>query len=146
VWEYLAKSATAFVLGFAPFVEIYLAIPAAVAMGLDYASAAIWCAVGNFLPVPMIVYFHETLMRVRTVGPWLQRLSTGRARRILNRHGPVFLIFATPWISVWPVAAAAATLGMNRRKVMFYIFISVFGHAIVLSALIALGVDFATSD
>jgi hypothetical protein len=145
--EYLAKSLSAFVAGFTPFLEIYIAIPGAIfGLGLDYVSAAVWCTIGNYLPVPAIVLFHERLSRMAYIGPWLARLSSGRSRRILDRHGPAFLILATPWISVWPVTAAAAALGMNRNKVMLYILISLVGYAIVLTALIALGVEWWTGE
>ncbi|MEX2672373.1 MAG: small multi-drug export protein [Phycisphaeraceae bacterium] len=141
MWEYITKAATAWFLGFFPFLEIYVAIPASIALGLDYVSVVFWCVLGNYMPVPMIVAFHSRLRRVPRIGPWLDRLATGRGRRILHRHGPMFVLFATPWIGIWAVAAAAQTLGMHRGKLLFYSFASVAGYGIILTIMIALGLD-----
>lgn len=139
--EYATKAATAWGLGFFPFLEIYVAIPAAVAMGLDYVSVVFWCTFGNYLPVPLIVLFHQRLKRLPRVGPFLERLATGRGKRLLDQHGPIFVLLATPWIGIWAVAAAAQALGMHRGKLLACTFASVTAYAIALTLLIALGVD-----
>ena len=110
MWEYATKAATALALGFAPFLEIYVAIPVAMAMGLGHVSVVLWCVLGNFLPVPIIVFAYDWLRRRPRLGPWLERLATGRAQRVLSRHGPIFVLLVTPWIGIWAVAAAARVM------------------------------------
>lgn len=39
--EYIGGAAVAWLIGFAPFLEIYLAVPVAIAAGLDYFSAVL---------------------------------------------------------------------------------------------------------
>jgi hypothetical protein len=50
--DYAAKAATAWFVGFFPLFEIYLAVPAAVAMGLDYVSAGSLARLGQLLAGP----------------------------------------------------------------------------------------------
>jgi len=44
--EYIAKAFAAWFIGFFPYFEIYVAVPAAIAMGLDYFSAVTWSVFG----------------------------------------------------------------------------------------------------
>lgn len=55
--NYLWLAASAWFMGFFPMLEIYVAIPASMVMGLDAVSSIIWAGFGNFLPVPMIAFF-----------------------------------------------------------------------------------------
>ena len=49
--DYVARAASAWFLGFFPFVEIYVAVPTAFAFGLDPSSAVVWPVLGNVTPV-----------------------------------------------------------------------------------------------
>lgn len=146
MWTYITLAATAWFIGFFPFLEIYVAIPVAMAAGLDPVSTVVWCVLGNFMPVPLIIFFHTQLLRIRRVGPWLQRLAEGRARRVLNRYGGYILLIGTPWIGIWAVAAAAQAMGMHRGKLLLYSFISVAAYGIVLVVMISFGVDWWQSE
>jgi uncharacterized membrane protein len=141
MFDYAFKAAIAWFLGFFPFFEIYVAVPAAIAMGLDYPSAVFWTVLGNFLPVPLIVFFYGQLVRLRRIGPWLQGLASPRAKGLLDRHGPWFILLATPWIGVWAVAVTAMALGMNQRNLLLFTLISISVYAIVLAGLIAFGIQ-----
>lgn len=139
--EYAAKAATAWFLGFFPFLEIYVAVPAAVAMGLDYVSAVVWPVLGNYAPVPLIVIFYRQLLKLRRVGPWLERLASPRARGHLDRHGPWVVLVATPWVGTWALAVTAVALGMDRRRLLLHSFISITVYAALLAGMIALGIE-----
>ena len=88
MFDYAAKAATAWFLGFFPFFEIYVAVPAAIAMGLDPVSAVIWTVLGNYLPVPLIVIFYRQLLNHQRLGPWLAKLASPRAKGLLDSYGP----------------------------------------------------------
>lgn len=144
--DYVAKAASAFFLGFFPFLEIYLAVPAAIAMGLDPVSAIVWPALGNYLPVPLIVFFYARLRELPRVGPWLERRAGSRAKRLLDRYGAWFILLATPWIGVWAVAATVQALGMDRNKLLVYSLVSIVLYAVALALLIQLGVDWLRAE
>ncbi|GFP28874.1 hypothetical protein HKBW3S33_02290, partial [Candidatus Hakubella thermalkaliphila] len=57
------------------------------------------------------------------------------------RHGPWFILLATPWIGVWAVAVTAMALGMNQRQLLLFTLISISVYAIVLAGLIAFGIQ-----
>ncbi len=139
--DYFAKAASAWFLGFFPFFEIYVAVPAAIAMGLDTVSAIVWPAFGNYLPVPLIVFFYARLRKLPRVGPWLERRASSRAKRLLDRYGAWLILLATPWIGVWAVAATVQALGMDRNKLLVYSLVSIVLYAVALALLIQLGVD-----
>ncbi|NBD17321.1 MAG: hypothetical protein GVY04_14630 [Cyanobacteria bacterium] len=61
--DYFAQSLTVFFMGFFPYAEIYLAIPAGLALGLDPVSTVAFGVMGNFAPIPFIHYSYEQLFR-----------------------------------------------------------------------------------
>ncbi|MCC5878002.1 MAG: small multi-drug export protein [Candidatus Sumerlaeia bacterium] len=142
--EYIAKSFSVFFVGFFPFAEIYVAVPAGFALGLDPASVIVWSIVGNFLPVLLIQWFHDVLLRIPRFGPWLGGLASEKVKDRLDRHGFWFVVLATPWIGVWVVAAVLRLLDMDPRKAVLSILIGVVGYAVVIAGLIMAGVELAS--
>ena len=53
---------TVFFVSMVPLVELRLAVPMAVGMGLPYIPALIVCVLGNMLPVPIIYFFARTVL------------------------------------------------------------------------------------
>lgn len=141
VVEYIARAATAWFLGFFPFFEIYVAVPAAIALGLDYLSAVVWSVLGNFTPVLLIVFAYEQLMRANAVRAWLETRRSARFEGLINRYGTPFILLITPWIGVWVVAATARLLGMDRRALLLYSFISIALYAVAIAVAVAVGID-----
>lgn len=130
--EYASKAGLAWFLGFFPFFEIYAAVPASMAVGLDHTSAAFWSVLGNYCPVLLIVFGYERLMRIEKVRNWLARRSSERFQRLVNRYGAWFILLVTPWIGIWVVAVTAQLLGMKRSTLLLYSLISIasYGFAI----------------
>jgi uncharacterized membrane protein len=137
--DYAARAATAWFLGFFPFFEIYVAIPAAFALGLDPVSAVLWPVLGNVAPIILIAFAHEQLKRIERVRRWLQGRRSERFETWINRYGAPFVLLVTPWIGVWAVAATARALGMNRATLMLYTSVSITVYAIVIGAGIVVG-------
>ncbi|TCJ19920.1 hypothetical protein E0L93_02910 [Rubrobacter taiwanensis] len=142
--EYIGKAAAAWFMGFFPFFEIYVAVPASIALGLDYFSAVFWPVLGNFTPVPLIVFAHNQLMRIERVKRWLTGRTSERFERWLNRYGSWVILIVTPWVGIWVVAATARALGMRSGPLLLYSFISILAYAVLIAAGIALGIDFLT--
>ncbi len=126
-------------MGFFPFFEIYVAVPAAFALGLDAVSAVVWPVLGNVTPVFLIVFGYEQLMRIEGVRRWLQGRRSERFERWIGRYGAPFVLLVTPWIGVWAVAVTAMALGMNRTTLWVYASVSITAYAIAIAAAITFG-------
>jgi len=144
--DYAARAASAWFLGFFPFFEIYVAVPAAFALGLDPVSAVVWPVLGNVTPVFLIVFGYEQLMRVERLRGWLQGRRSARFERWIDRYGASFVLLVTPWIGVWAVAATAQALGMQRATLVGYSLVSISVYAILIAVGIVFGFDLARRD
>jgi uncharacterized membrane protein len=141
--DYPVRAASAWFLGFFPFFEIYVAVPAAFGLGLDPVSAVVWPVLGNVTPLFVIAYGYERLTRIDRVRRWLQGRRSARLERWVDSYGAPFVLLVTPWIGVWAVAATAKALGMRQAALAAYSAISITAYALVIAAAIALGVDWA---
>ncbi len=117
--DYVVRAATAWFLGFFPYFEIYVTVPAAIALRLDYFSAVFWSSLGNFAAVPVILIFYKQLMRINRLRNWLEkRTASERYRKNLDRYGVPFVLLMTPIVGVWVMAAMAKAAGMNEAKLL----------------------------
>ena len=144
--DYSARAASAWFLGFLPFLEIYVAVPAAFGLGLDPISAVVWPVLGNVTPVFIIVFGYEQLMRFERVRRWLDGRRSARFERWINRYGAPFVLLVTPWIGVWAVAATAQALGMQRATLVGFSVVSITVYAIVIAVGLVVGFDLAWQD
>ena len=144
--DYAARAASAWFLGFFPFFEIYVAVPAAFGLGLDPVSAVVWPVLGNVTPVFLIVLGYEQLMRVERLRGWLQGRRSARFERWIDRYGAPFVLLVTPWIGVWAVAATAQALGMQRAALVGYSVVSISVYATLIAVGIVFGFDLAHRD
>ena len=139
--EYVAAAALAWIVGFVPLFEVYVAIPVGLAAGLDPISATVWSALGNIVPLFVVDLGYERLRRVERIDHWLAMLRRERVERILNRYGFVAVFAATPLLGVWTMALAAKALGMASRPFLISSVGSVFVYAVLITAGILLGID-----
>lgn len=139
--EYWAKAFAVWFIGFFPLAEIYVAVPAGMAMGLDVVSAVVWGSAGNYAPVLLLHYGYEALARQPRLAGWLARLSSEGARARLERHGFWFVLLVTPWTGVWIMAATVKLFGMRQRPFLVASLLSIVGYAVAIGALLAAGID-----
>ncbi len=140
IGEYIIKAATAWFIGFFPLAEIYVAIPAAIATGLDDISVVFWSVFGNITPVILINYLYEWMLRFPRVGRWLTGLVSDKVKARINRWGMWFVLLVTPWTGVWVMAVTAKALGMSSRRFIPAAFVSVLVYAIVIVILLRAGI------
>lgn len=144
--EYASKAGMAWFLGFFPLIEIYAAVPAAIALGLDYISAAFWSVIGNYTPVLLIVYGYDQLMRIERLRRWLEKLRSERFSHLINRYGAWFILLITPWTGVWVVAATAHVFGMKRSTLLLFSFISVAAYGTLIAVGVQQGIAFFSTE
>lgn len=139
--EYWIKAVSVWMLGFFPLTEIYIAVPAGLAMGLDAASAVFWGVAGNYVPVLLLHYGYGRLLQIARIREWLRRLHSPKLKRQMDRRGFWFVLLITPWSGVWIMAATVKLAGMRDRPFLIASFLSIAGYAVIIAAIIALGVE-----
>lgn len=140
--EYVTAAALAWLIGFLPLFEIYLAIPVGLAAGLDPVSATFWAALGNIVPLWLVDLGYERLRRIERIDRYLSVLRRERVERALDRFGFFAVILATPLLGVWTMALAAKGLGMSSRPFLLASTVSVVFYAVVVTVSIELGLEF----
>ena len=143
--DYAARAAGAWLLGFAPFAEIYVAVPVALATGLDPASVVVWTVAGNYAPVPLIHLLYERLVAIPRVGRWFGRLVSERFAARIERHGMWIVLIVTPWVGVWAVAVTAKVVRLRRRALFGATLLSIVLYAVALVVLIELGLQLGSA-
>lgn len=71
----ITKAAAAWFMGFFPYFEIYVAVPAAIALGLDYVSAVAWSVFGNYTPVLLIHFLYKQMIKNERINRWFENLT-----------------------------------------------------------------------
>lgn len=139
--EYIVLAATAWALGFVPYFEIYLAVPATMAMGLDPISSVFWSGLGNFSAVPVILFAREKLSHVSKISDWLEKLANSKYRETIDRLGNSFVLLFTPVTGIWVTAAVASTFGLTRSKLLITSAISVFLYGSIMAVATSTGLE-----
>ncbi|WP_027963621.1 small multi-drug export protein [Halalkalibacillus halophilus] len=142
MFEYIYLTAIAWFLGFFPLTEIYIAIPTSMIMGLDSVSAVIWASIGNFLPIPLIVYFYDSLMKWEPLGVWMRKLSNNRYREKIEQNGFIMILLLTPIIGGWAVGVIGRAIGLTKYKLFLSSAVSIFFYGIIIAFLTSYGIDF----
>lgn len=142
---YWVRAAGTWFTGFFPLAEIYVAVPVGIATGLDPVSVVFWAVLGNFMPVPLIHYGYEHLLRWAWLRNWLARIQSESLQASVNRYGYWFVLVITPWTGVWVMAVAAKALRLRAPVLFWATFKSIVLYAVAIAALIYAGVDLWSS-
>ncbi len=140
-FDYLTRAFSTWFAGFFPLAEIYVAVPAALAIGMDSASVIFWAVLGNYTPVLLIHYGYEQLSRSRRIAAWLDRLYSEKLKSRIQRYEIGFVLLMTPWTGVWVMTVTAKILRMRPARFLVASFVSVLVYAVLLVFLINSGVD-----
>ena len=120
-------------------------MPVALATGLDPGSVVAWTVAGNYAPVPLVHLLYERLVTIPRVGHWFGRLVSERFASRIDRQGMWIVLLVTPWVGVWAVAVTAKVVRLRRRALFGATFLSIALYAVVLVALIELGLQLGTA-
>ena len=141
VFEYLAQGLIVWFVGFFPLAEIYVAIPSAMALGLDKLSIFFWAVSGNFTPVIVVNALFQTMRSYQRVDDWLNRFASERVKKYVNQYGVWFVLFGTPWTGVWVMSVTAKSLGMSSDRLLIFSIISLCVYTVIIFVLIDFGVN-----
>lgn len=134
-----------FIISMLPVVELRLAIPVGVSMGLPVWQAAVISIVGNMLPAPFIIAFIRKVMDwLRGRAAWMQRFvlwlekkGTGpRAERVRRYEfwGLMILVaIPLPGTGAWTGALIAALMDIRMRRAIPPILLGVLIAALIVS-------------
>lgn len=142
---YLTKAGSAWFMGFFPLFEIYVAVPAAIALQLDYTSAVVWSVLGNFSVVPLLILFSTQPRRIGAVDRWMSSRNMERWAPSFNRYGSLFVLLMTPILGVWFMTPLAQAMGMKPTRLMISALLSISVYAVVIASSIALGLGWFTA-
>ena len=123
--DYIIKAAITWLIGFAPTFEVYIAVPAGMAMGIGTPSAIFWGVFGNFAAVPVILVFFRTIARIPFIRSLMDKRFSEAQQARLQRWGPWFVLLMTPLVGVWVVAIAARVAGLNQAMILVTSFVSI---------------------
>lgn len=127
----MLKYLSVFLLSMVPLVELRLAVPVAIGMGIDHIPAIAVCTVGNILPIPFIYFFARKFLtwgaRRRHIGRFCnfclvkgeragQKLVARTGRYGLFMALLLFVGIPLPGTGAWTGTLAASFLDMGIRS------------------------------
>jgi uncharacterized membrane protein len=142
ITEYFAKALTTWSVGFFPYAEVYAAVASGMALGLDTVSAVFWGVLGNFIPIPLLLWGYDLLMEIPQLRLWLLRLEKRggqRVREVLSRNSTWFLIPMTPLLGSWTVAIVGPFTGIAPRQLLVFSLLGITLYGIATAAVITTG-------
>ena len=90
----LLKYLSCFFISMVPLVELRLAVPMAVSMGLSYWPSLVVCVIGNLLPVPFIYFFARKVLEwgkdkkyIGSFFNWCLRKGESGGHKLTQRAG-----------------------------------------------------------
>lgn len=140
--EYVTKALTTGSVGFFPYAEVYAAVAAGMALGLDAVSAVVWGVLGNFLPIPLGLWGCDRLRQIPQLSAWLLRLEQRGGQRVkqaFNRYGAWFLIPMTPLVGSWTIAIVSPLTGIAPRQILAFSLIGITLYGVATAAAIVTG-------
>ncbi|CAM3866470.1 small multi-drug export protein [Alkalicoccus chagannorensis] len=141
MWDYIVMSATAWLLGFLPIFEIYLAVPAAIGMGLDPVSAVLWGTFGNFVTIPFLVYCYSLMTKINWMHRWLLRMADSKFSRRMRDRGFLYVLLATPLIGAWAVGVVGKVADMDKARLFLSSLLSIFLCGVVIAFFTVTGIE-----
>jgi uncharacterized membrane protein len=141
----VGKALVTFIISMLPVVELRLAIPMGVSLGLSVWQAAVISVLGNILPVPFIIAFIRVIMDwLRTKSKtmqrfvqWLEAKGTGpKANRVRQFEFWGLLLFVAiplPGTGAWTGALVAALLDVRMKRALPPIITGVIIAAVIVS-------------
>ena len=146
--EMLGKYLTVFFISMVPLVELRLAVPMAVGMGLPYMPSLIVCVIGNMLPVPLIYFFARKVLLWGENKPHIgkicrfflvkgekagQKLTKKTGRYGLFLALTLFVGIPIPGTGAWTGTLAASFLNMGIKSTALAVSLGVILAGVIMA-------------
>ena len=140
-----SESLVTFIISMLPVVELRLAIPVGVSLGLPVWKAAIISVIGNLLPAPFIIAFIRVFMEwlrgksktMQRFVAWLEKKGRSSKAERVRRYqfwGLLVLVaIPLPGTGAWTGALIAALLDIRMKRAMPPIVLGVLIAAVLVS-------------
>lgn len=144
----LTKYLSVFLVSMVPLVELRLAVPMAVGMGLPYFPSLIICVIGNMIPVPFIYFFARKILMWGESRPHIgkfcrvfldkgekagQKLAGKTGRYGLSVALLLFVGIPLPGTGAWTGALAASFLNMGIKSTAVSVSLGVILAGIIMA-------------
>lgn len=108
-----------FLISMVPLVELRLAVPMAVSMGLPYIPSLVVCVIGNMIPVPFIYFFARKFLNWGADRACIGRicrffLEKGSVPDRSRRRRPAGSALCLPCFSLWAFLCREPVPGPER--------------------------------
>ncbi len=148
------KYLTCFFISMVPLVELRLAVPMALGMGVPAIPAIIVCAIGNMVPVPIIYFFARKFLvwgaDKRYIGKVCsfflvkgeragQKLVAKTGRGGLFAALTLFVGIPIPGTGAWTGALGASFLDMGFKSTVLSVCLGVFLAGVIMAVASLLG-------
>ena len=150
----MLKYLAVFLISMVPLVELRLAVPFAIGIGIDYIPALIIGVLGNMIPVPFIYFFARRFLawgtRKKKIGKICKFfLVKGEqaGHRLMSKTGRYGLFIALvmfvgipiPGTGAWTGALAASCLDMGFKPTVLSVSLGVVLAGVIMAVASALG-------
>ena len=144
----LPKYLSVFLISMVPLVELRLAMPVAVGMGLPYFPALIVCTLGNMLPVPFIYFFARKFLLWGESKPYIGKicrffLEKGEraGQKLVSKTGRggmfvalmLFVGIPLPGTGAWTGTLAASFLDLGFKSTVVSVSLGVLMAGIIMA-------------
>ena len=127
-------------LGFLPIAEGNVAVPVALALGMNPFSAVCLSVLGTTTQTLLVRGFAGWILSIPRVAGWWERRFTGRTQRLFAWKGVTWVILVgIPWLGGVPTALGAQLAGMSFPRYACWAISGLILHAGTLALLIRLG-------
>lgn len=151
----MLKYLAVFLISMVPLVELRLAVPFAVGLGLPYIPSLVVSVIGNMIPVPFIYFFARKVLvwgsDKRYIGKFFrfclvkgeragQKLVKATGRGGLFMALLLFVGIPLPGTGAWTGALGASFLNMGFKSTVFSVSLGVILAGIIMATVSAAGV------
>ena len=151
----LQKYLLVFFVSMVPLIELRLAVPMAVGMGLDYWPSLVVCVIGNMLPVPIIYFFARKVLLWGCDKPYIGKFFTyclekgeRGGRKLTARAGRgglfvalmLFVGIPLPGTGAWTGTLAASFLNMGIKATSLAVSLGVILAGLIMGFVAMTGV------
>ena len=150
----MLKYLAVFLISMVPLVELRLAVPFAIGMGIDYIPALVISVLGNMIPVPFIYFFARKVLvwgaDKKYIGKFFrfclekgekagQKLVKTAGRGGLFIALMIFVGIPLPGTGAWTGALGASFLNMGFKSTVLSVSLGVVLAGIIMAVASALG-------